>query len=98
MAASTLAMFYDLYLTNYRLGKQTINLQAIMDDKDIICHIDDNLKCLDDCKKINDCIDKSQRSIHKHVASIISRLKDNNEKIALILSKHTQTTAVNKEK
>jgi hypothetical protein len=97
MAASTLAMFYDLYLTNYRFGRQTINLQAIMDDKDIVCHIDDNLKCLDDCKKINDCIDKSHRDIHKHVASIIGRLKDNNEKIALILSKHTQKTAVNKE-
>ena len=97
MAASTLAMFYDLYLTNYRFGRQTINLQAIMDDKDIVCHIDDNLKCLDDCKKINDCIDKSHRDIHKHIASIIGRLKENNEKIALILSKHTQKTAVNTE-
>jgi hypothetical protein len=88
MAASTLAMFYDLYLENYRLGKKTFNLQAIMDDKDIVCHINDNMNCLDDCKKINDCIDKSHRDIHQHVSAIMSRLKDNNEKIALILSKH----------
>jgi len=88
MAVSTLAMFYDMYLANYRLGKKTFNLQAIMDDKDILCHIDDNMNCLDDCKKINDCIDKSHRDIHQHVSAIMSRLKDNNEKIALILSKH----------
>jgi hypothetical protein len=94
LAASTLAMFYDLYLTNYRLGKKTFSLQAIMDDKDILCHINDNMNCLDDCKKINDCIDKSHRDIHRHVSAIMSRLKDNNEKIALILSKHAQNATV----
>jgi len=88
MAVSTLAMFYDMYVENYRLGKKTIDLQAIMDNKDILYHINDNLECLNDCKKINDCIDKSQRDIHRHVSSIINRLKGNNEKIALILSKH----------
>jgi len=88
MAVSTLAMFYDMYVENYRLGKKTIDLQAIMDNKDILYHINDNLECLNDCKKINDCIDKSQRDIHRHVSNIINRLKGNNEKIALILSKH----------
>jgi hypothetical protein len=92
MAASTLAMFYDLYLENYRLGKKTINLQMIMDDKDILCHIKDNMNCLDDCKKINDCIDKSHRDIHRYVSAIMNRLKENNEKIALILSKHAQNS------
>jgi hypothetical protein len=95
MAASTLAMFYDLYLENYRLGKKTINLQTIMDDKDILCHIKDNMNCLDDCKKINACIDKSHRDIHKHVSAIMNRLKENNEKIVLILSKHAQNSATN---
>jgi len=88
MAVSTLAMFYDMYVENYRLGKKTIDLQAIMDNKDIIYHINDNLECLNDCKKINDCIDKSQRDIHRHISKIMNRLKGNNEKIALILSKH----------
>lgn len=88
MAVSTLAMFYDMYVENYRLGKKTIDLQAIMDNKDILYHINDNLECLNDCKKINDCIDKSQRDIHRHVHNIMNRLKGNNEKIALILSKH----------
>jgi len=88
MAVSTLAMFYDLYVENYRLGKKTIDLQAIMDNKDVLYHINDNLECLNDCKKINDCIDKSQRDVHRHVANIMNRLKGNNEKIALILSKH----------
>lgn len=88
MAVSTLAMFYDMYVENYRLGKKTIDLQAIMDNKDILYHIKDNLECLNDCKKINDCVDKSQRSIHRHVSNIMNRLKANNEKIALILSKH----------
>jgi hypothetical protein len=92
MAASTLAMFYDLYLENYRLGKKTINLQTIMDDKDILCHIKDNMNCLDDCKKINACIDKSHRDIRRHVSAIMNRLKENNEKIALILSKHAQNS------
>lgn len=90
MVPSTLAMFYDLYIANYRLGKKTFNLQAIMDDKDIICHINDNMICLEDCKKINDCIDKSHRDIQQHVGAIMKRLKDNNEKIALLLSKHAQ--------
>lgn len=88
MASSTLAMFYDLYLANYRLGKKTVSLQTIMDDKDIIFHINDNLECLADCKKINDCVDKAQRDIHKHVSVITDRLKSNNEKIAEILMKH----------
>lgn len=98
IAVSTLAMFYDLYLANYRLGKKTFNLQAIMDDKDILCHIEDNMNCLDDCKKINDCIDKSHRDIHQHVASMMKRLKDNNESIALILSKHAQRPSAKEEK
>lgn len=93
MAVSTLAMFYDLYLANYRLGKKTFNLQAIMDDKDILCHINDNMNCLDDCKKINDCIDKSHRDIQQHVNAIMKRLKDNNEKIALLLAKHGQNAS-----
>ena len=88
MAVSTLAMFYDIYAENYRLGKKTIDLQAIMDNKDILYHINDNLECLNDCKKINDSVDKSQRDIHKYVSSIMNRLKGNNEKIAMILSKH----------
>lgn len=91
MAVSTLAMFYDMYVENYRLGKKTIDLQAIMDNKDILYHINDNLECLNDCKKINDCIDKSQRDIHRHVSNIINRLKGNNEKIAIMLSKHGKT-------
>lgn len=97
IAVSTLAMFYDLYLENYRLGKKTINLQTIMDDKDILCHIKDNMNCLDDCKKINACIDKSHRDIHRHVSAIMNRLKENNEKIALILSKHAEKSATKDE-
>jgi len=80
-----------MYVENYRLGKKTIDLQAIMDNKDILYHINDNLECLNDCKKINDSIDKSQRNIHRHVSNIMNRLKANNEKIALILSKHGKT-------
>jgi translation initiation factor 2 beta subunit (eIF-2beta)/eIF-5 len=91
MAVSTLAMFYDMYLANYRLGRKTMNLQTIMDDKDILCHIQDNMECLNDCKKINDCVDKAHRDIHVHVSTIMNRLKENNEKIALILSKHGKT-------
>lgn len=91
MAVSTLAMFYDIYLANYRLGRKTVNLQTIMDDKDILCHIQDNMECLNDCKKINDCIDKAHRDIHVNVSTIMNRLKENNEKIALILSKHGKT-------
>lgn len=92
MASSTLAMFYDIYLTNYRLGKKTANLQTIMDDKDIIFHINDNMECLSDCKKINDCVDKAQRDIHKHILVIMNRLKSNNGKITEILLKHGNKT------
>jgi len=93
MAISNLTMFYDIYLANYRLGRRTINLQAIMDDRDIVYHINDNLECLNDCKKIKDCVDKSQRAIHNHVPNIANRLKNNNEKIALILSEHWKNVA-----
>jgi hypothetical protein len=88
MAASTLAMLYDIYLANMRIGKKTLSLQAIADDKDILCHIEDNLKCLEDCKKINDCIDKSQRDIHKSVSAIVGRITENNQSIAEQISRH----------
>lgn len=90
MAVATLAMFYDMYIENYRLGKKTIDLQAIKDNKDILYHIEDNLECLNDCKRINDCVDKAQRDVHRYVSNIVSRLKDNNEKIAIILAKQNK--------
>jgi len=93
MAASTLAMLYDIYLANWRIGKKTLNLQAITDDKDILCHIEDNMKCLEDCKKVNDSIDKSQREIHKLTAGIIGRITDNNQSIARLISQHQQSAS-----
>jgi len=92
MAVSTLAMFYDIAWANHKFGRKTVNLQTVMDDKDILCHIQDNMECLKDCKKINDCVDKAHRDIHANVSAIMARLKENNEKIALILSKHKTNT------
>ena len=92
MAVSTLAMFYDIALANYKLGRKTANLQAVMDNKDILCHIQDNMECLNDCKKINDCVDKAHRDIQTHVSAIMARLKENNEKIAQILFKNKTNT------
>jgi hypothetical protein len=87
MAVPTVAMFYDIYACSYRFGK-TMDLKAILEKKDIVHYVEDNLNCLDDCKKIIDCIGDANEKIEKYVKNIMNRIKQNNEKIIEILSQY----------
>jgi len=56
-------------------------------DRDLIYCVNDNMNTLDDCKKISDVANDSARKVKEHIINISSRLRDNNSKIARILSK-----------
>lgn len=90
MVVPTLAMFYDVYAQNYRIGKEILDLEAIIDKRDIIHYVEDNLECLKDCKKIIDYINAAKDKIEKHTKNIINRLKNNNTKIIEIICKYEQ--------
>jgi DNA-binding transcriptional MerR regulator len=98
MVVPTFTMFYEIYSACYKLGKQTLNLEAVAADRDLSFYINDNMKILEDCKKISDVADDSVRKIKEHVASITSRLLENNRKIAQRLSKFSSCTWDGKEK
>jgi hypothetical protein len=98
MVVPTFTMFYEIYSACYKLGKQTLNLEAVAADRDLSFYINDNMKILEDCKKISDVADDSARKIKEHVTSITSRLLENNRKIAQRLSKFSSCTWDGKEK
>ena len=83
----TVTMFYEIHAAIYRLQKRTLDLQSVVADRDLVYYINDNMKTLDDCKRISDVIDDSSRKVKEHVTNISSRLQNNNAKIAEILTK-----------
>ena len=87
LVAPTITMFYEIHAASYNLQKKALNFEALSADRDLAYHINDNMKILDDCKKISDIAEDSSRKINERVESIRSRLQDNNRKIAEILSK-----------
>jgi len=87
LVVPTVTMFYEINATSYRLRKRTLDLESIAGDRDLMYYINDNMRILDDCKKISDVADDSARRIKEQAASISSRLQTNNRKIAEILAK-----------
>jgi hypothetical protein len=83
----TVSMFYEIHATSYRLQKRVLDLGSLVSDRGLVYYIEDNMKILDDCKKITDITDDSARKIKEHIASIGARLQENNRKIAEILSR-----------
>ena len=87
LVVPTVTMFFEIHAASYKLRKRTVDLESIAGDRDLAYYINDNMKILDDCKKISDSVDDSARKVKEHVASISSRLRQNNRKIAQLLSK-----------
>jgi hypothetical protein len=90
----TVSMFYELHATVFKLQKKALDLRSLSSNKDLLFYVNDNLKCLDDCKQICDVIDDSSRKVKERTGSISSRLQHNIAEIAKILSlsqAHIQT-------
>ena len=95
LVVPTVTMFYQILAASYMLQKRTLDLESIAADRDLTYYVNDNMKILDDCKEISDTADDSARKIKEHVANISSTLRENNRKIALILSKFSNATGGN---
>jgi hypothetical protein len=86
LATPTLTMFYEIHAASYKLQKKALDLVSLSADRDLTYHINDNMKILEDCKKISDIAEDSARKIKEHTTIIASRLQQNNRKIAERLS------------
>ena len=87
LVTPTLTMFYEIHDSSYRLQKKALDFESLSADKNLAYYINDNMKILDDCKKISDITDDTTRKIKEHIESIGSRLQENNRKIAEIISR-----------
>ncbi len=87
LAFQTMSMFYELHCTVFKLQKKALDLSSLSSHRDLLFYVNDNLRCIDDCKQISDIAEGSTEKIRSHVASISSRLQENNRKVAEILAK-----------
>lgn len=87
MVVQTVTMFYEIYATIKQMQKTTLDIDSIESKKNIIYYINDNLKCLEDCKKISDILEDSKDKVHQILENICQRLKGNNRAIVDIISK-----------
>lgn len=87
LVAPTITMFYEIHAASYRLQKHALDFGSLASDRDLVYYVEDNMKILDDCKKISDATDDAARIIKDHVVSIGTRLQENNRKIAKIVSR-----------
>ena len=83
----TISMFYEIHSASYRLQKRVLDLGSLVSDRGLVYYIEDNMKILDDCKKITDITDDTARKIKERAASIGARLQVNIRKIAEIVSR-----------
>ena len=87
LVVPTMTMFYQICAASHALNKRAFDWESVVADKDLSYYINDNMRILEDCKRISDVIDDSAREIKEHTASISSRLQANNRKIAGILAR-----------
>jgi len=97
LVVPTITMFYEIYAASYRLQKRTFDLESVAADRDLVYYINDNMKILEDCKKISDVMDDSTKKIKEHLAAVSSRLQGNNGKIAQLLSNFSGPRRRNKQ-
>ncbi|MGA8856418.1 MAG: DUF2130 domain-containing protein, partial [Candidatus Bathyarchaeia archaeon] len=86
MIVPTVSMYYEISLSTHSLQKHNLDLKSIAANRDLSFYLNDNMKILEICKQISDATDDSTRKIKGHVADISSKLRENNGKIASILS------------
>lgn len=87
MVVPTITMFYEVYATCYRLGKRALSIGAVTANRDLAFYVNDNMRILENCKRINDITEDSTRMIREQVGKISARLQENGRKIAEILVK-----------
>jgi hypothetical protein len=85
MVVPTVSMYYEISSTTYNLQNKKIELRSLTAERDLSHYVNDNMKIIDDCKKISDIADDSVRKIKEQLTNIGSRLRENNQKIAQIL-------------
>lgn len=86
LAFQTLSMLYELHSTVFKLQKKALDIKSLSSNKSLLFYINDNLKCLDDCKKIIDTAKDTSSKIENLATSISNRIQANNSNIANILS------------
>jgi hypothetical protein len=91
LVVPTVTMFYEIHANSHKLQNKTLSLESLTSDRDLLYYLDDNMKILEDCKRISDQADDSAAKIKAHVANIATRLQDNNRSLAQILSKFSIT-------
>lgn len=90
LVAPTVSMLYEISSSSHRLQQHSLDLQSLIANRDLAYYVNDNMRILEDCKKASDIADDAAREIKQHLANIGSRLRDNNRKIAQILSEVTK--------
>jgi hypothetical protein len=91
LVVPALTMFYEIHAASYRLQKRTLDLELLAADQDLVHYVNDNMKILENCKKISDAMDDAHRTVEEQLGGISARLKDNAAKIAIILAKYSPT-------
>jgi hypothetical protein len=91
LVVPTITMFYEIHANSYKLQNRTLSLESLASDRDLLFYLEDNMKILEDCKKISDQADDSAKKIKAYTTNIASRLQENNRALAQILSKFSVT-------
>jgi len=82
----TIGVFREIHTLAFKMQKKTLDIRSLAGNKDLIHYVNDNMRILDDCKKILDAMGDADRKVKEHVAAISSRLQGNNGKIAQLFS------------
>jgi len=88
----TVSMFHEIHAMTFKMQKKTLNLGSLAADKDLIHYVNDNMNCLDDCKKIIDTVKDSEAKVEGLVGTISTRLRTNNRRIAEIVGESLETS------
>jgi hypothetical protein len=86
MVVPTVSMYYEISSSAYNIQNKKLDLRSLITEHDLSHYVNDNMKILEDCKKISDIADDSVRKIKEQLTNIALRLRENNQKIAGILS------------
>jgi hypothetical protein len=69
------------------IQKRSLDIESITSKKNLLFYINDNMKCLEDCKRITDVIEDAKVKVQGSLESICQRLRRNNRAIVDIVSK-----------
>jgi len=83
----TVTMFHQIHTVAFKMQKKALDLGCLAANKDLIYYINDNMNCLEDCKRIVDTVRDSGAKVEKLVLAMSTRLQTNSRKVAEILSK-----------